>query len=117
MQMRKKLFWQSYAVGALLSAGILCAVVVLAGRSPVACGLLGGGAGLLVALVAHVCLFRAWAAAPSASGVACWYALRLVLVFGAVAAALFVPFVDALGVLLPQLFCLPVLAVRLALEK
>ena len=36
---------------------------------------------------------------------------------GAVVLALFVPFADALGVLVPQLFCLPVLAVRLALEK
>ena len=56
-------------------------------------------------------------AAPNASGVVCWYLLRLGIVFGAVVLALFVPFADALGVLVPQLFCLPVLAVRLALEK
>lgn len=47
----------------------------------------------------------------------CWYLLRLGIVFGTVVLALFVPFIDALGVLVPQLFCLPVLAVRLALEK
>ena len=50
-------------------------------------------------------------------GAACWYLVRLAVVFGAVVLALFVPFADALGVLVPQLFCLPVLAVRLALEK
>ena len=69
------------------------------------------------ARAAHACLFRAWGAAPNASGVVCWYLLRLGIVFGAVVLALFVPFADALGVLVPQLFCLPVLAVRLALEK
>ena len=60
---------------------------------------------------------RAWGAAPDVQGVVCWYLLRLGIVFGTVVLALFVPFIDALGVLVPQLFCLPVLAVRLALEK
>ena len=77
----------------------------------------GGGGGVGGALAAHACLFRAWGAAPNASGVGCWYRGRRAVVFGAVGLALFVPFADALGVLVPQLFCLPVLAVRLALEK
>ena len=107
---RKKLFWQTYLIGAALAAAVLGAVAAFGGRGTAAFAL-GGGAGLAVAL------FRAWGAAPNASGVVCWYLLRLGIVFGAVVLALFVPFADALGVLVPQLFCLPVLAVRLALEK
>ena len=107
---RKKLFWQTYLIGAALAAAVLGAVAAFGGRGTAAFAL-GGGAGLAVALAAHACLFRAWGAAPNASGVVCWYLLRLGIVFGAVVLA------DALGVLVPQLFCLPVLAVRLALEK
>lgn len=113
---RKKLFWQTYLTGAALAAAVLGAVAAFGGRGTAAFAL-GGGVGLAVALAAHACLFRAWGAAPNASGVVCWYLLRLAVVFGAVVLALFVPFADALGVLVPQLFCLPVLAVRLALEK
>ena len=101
---------------ALLAAAVLGAVAAFGGRGTAAFAL-GGGAGLAAALTAHACLFRAWGAAPDVQGVVCWYLLRLGIVFGAVVLALFVPFIDALGVLVPQLFCLPVLAVRLALEK
>ena len=107
---------QTYLTGAALAAAVLGAVAAFGGRGTAAFAL-GGGAGLAVALAAHACLFRAWGAAPNASGVVCWYLVRLAVVFGAVVLALFVPFADALGVLVPQLFCLPVLAVRLALEK
>ena len=113
---RKKLFWQTYLTGAVLAAAVLGAVAAFGGRGTAAFAL-GGGAGLAAALAAHACLFRAWGAAPDMQGVVCWYLLRLGIVFGAVVLALFVPFIDALGVLVPQLFCLPVLAVRLALEK
>ena len=113
---RKKLFWQTYLIGAVLAAAVLGAVAAFGGRGTAAFAL-GGGAGLAAALAAHACLFRAWGAAPDVQGVVCWYLLRLGIVFGAVVLALFVPFIDALGVLVPQLFCLPVLAVRLALEK
>ncbi|MFQ9900626.1 MAG: hypothetical protein ACLRWF_02440 [Ruthenibacterium sp.] len=104
MQEQKKLFWQTYLTGAALAAAVLGAVAAFGGRGTAAFAL-GGGAGLAVALAAHACLFRAWGAAPNASGVVCWYLLRLGIVFGAVVLALFVPFADALGVLVLQLFC------------
>ena len=87
---RKKLFWQTYLIGAVLVAAVLGAVAAFGGRGTAAFAL-GGGAGLAAALAAHACLFRAWGAAPDVQGVVCWYLLRLGIVFGTVVLALFVP--------------------------
>ena len=49
---RKKLFWQTYLIGAALAAAVLGAVAAFGGRGTAAFAL-GGGAGLAVALAAH----------------------------------------------------------------
>ncbi|MEG2930886.1 MAG: hypothetical protein RR825_03785 [Ruthenibacterium sp.] len=61
--------------------------------------------------------FAAWRAAPHGGSVALYYVLRLAIVFGSVLAAMAIPPVDALGVLLPELPAIPILALMLALEK
>lgn len=78
---------------------------------------LGFGLGAGTASLGLWLFFCAWRAAPDGGGVALYYVLRLAVVFGGVLAALFVPAVDALGVIVPQFFPVPVLAVLLALEK
>lgn len=71
--------------------------------------LLGAG----VCLLALWLFFKAWRAAPDKSYVMLFYLLRVALVFGSILAAMFFPGIDALGVLVPQLFPMPVLAIRM----
>lgn len=73
--------------------------------------------GFLVSVVALWLLFKAWESAPRLSAVGAFYVLRLVAEFGAVLVSLFIPGADPVGVLIPQLFGLPVLAVLMAIDK
>lgn len=77
---------------------------------------LGFVLGLCVMVASIVLLGRTWRAGPEKGPVAFLYGARVVLIFGSVIAALFLPFVDALGVIVPQLFPGPVLAVLLAMD-
>lgn len=73
--------------------------------------------GVLVSWIALYCLYRVLGAVPDKTACIVWYLLRLAAEFGAVLAALFLPFADALGVLIPQLFPILVLAVLMAVGK
>ncbi|MEF9969640.1 MAG: hypothetical protein RR867_06030 [Ruthenibacterium sp.] len=61
--------------------------------------------------------FMAWRAAPNGGMVALWYALRIVLTVASIGAALVFSGTAALGVLLPQLFPIPLLALFLIFRK
>ncbi|MDD3428774.1 MAG: hypothetical protein PHG02_02060 [Oscillospiraceae bacterium] len=49
--------------------------------------------------------------------VALWYGARVALIFGSVVLSLFVPQISSLGVILPQLFPTPIMAIFMAIEK
>ena len=78
---------------------------------------LGFALDLCFAALATLCLERCWASAPDAGRAAVWYVLHLACELGPVLAAMLLPFADALGVLIPQLFPVPALAVLLAVKK
>ena len=110
----RKLFCKA-ALCSLLCSAILCsAVYFLNGQSArfLASSLLGAACSILALRLS----FATWQAAPNGGSVAMFYMLRLVVVFGSVLAAMFLPAVDALGILLPELFPVPVLAIFMALE-
>lgn len=109
----KMLYWASLGVSLLF--GILLCAGVYAWYAPTHAFLLGSALGFVCMALGIRLFFAAWHAAPDQAKVARNYGLRLAVVFGSVALALFVPFVDALGVLLPQLFPIPVLAVLMLL--
>ncbi|MEG0768598.1 MAG: hypothetical protein RSG59_01640 [Ruthenibacterium sp.] len=105
------------AMGCTLAAGaLLCAVAGFL-RGWTAALLLGSALGLLCSALGLRLFFAAWRAAPHGGSVALYYVLRLAIVFGSVFAAMLIPAVDALGVLLPELPVIPILALMLALEK
>ena len=72
---------------------------------------------MAAACLALYCLYRVITAAPDKTASITWYLLRLAVEFGAVLLAMLLPFADALGVLIPQLFPIFVLAVLLAIQK
>ncbi|WP_367924349.1 hypothetical protein [uncultured Ruthenibacterium sp.] len=73
--------------------------------------------GFCVSVLALWLLFKAWDRAPNLSAVGAFYALRVMVEFGAVIVSLFIPAADPIGVLIPQLFGLPILAILMAIEK
>lgn len=108
----------------MVRAGLLSAVLALAvGGCLQLSGLAdaarwaGLGVGIAVSWAALYCLWRVLAAVPDKTACVAWYLLRLAAEFGAVLAAMLLPFADALGVLIPQLLPIPVLAVLLAVQK
>ena len=111
----RKLFLKTLGISALLviATGVLLA---LAGYFSAARGICMA-VGFLVSTVALRLLFKAWESAPQLSAVGAFYILRLLVEFGAVLVSLFIPGVDPVGVLIPQLFGLPVLAVLMAIDK
>lgn len=110
-----KLFGKTLAISAV--AVLLTAVVLgFAGWFSPARGV-GMAVGFLVSVLALWLLFKAWDSAPRLSAVGAFYVLRLLVEFGAVLVALVIPGADAVGVLIPQLFGLPVLAILMAIEK
>ena len=103
----------------LISNALALAVMVclaLSGRADAA-RWLSFAAGVGAAVLALWCLYKAIGAAPQQSAVVTWYLLRLLCEFGAVVGAMLLPFADALGVLIPQLFPVIVVAALLALKK
>ena len=75
------------------------------------------GIGAAASVLSLYWLCRAMESAPSLSRVVTFYCLHLAAEFGVVLLALFVPVYSPLGALVPQLFCVPVLAVCFFLEK
>ncbi len=110
-----KLFGKTLAISAVAVLGTT-AVLALAGHFSLARGV-GISVGYLVSVLALWLLFKAWDSAPHLSAVGAFYVLRLLVEFGAVLLALLIPGADPIGVLIPQLFGLPILAVLMAIQK
>lgn len=112
---RKRMCAAAFGIAAALSAAVLGALWLcdMADARRLVCGALG----LCFAALATLCLERCWASAPDAGRAAVWYVLHLACELGPVLAAMLLPFADALGVLIPQLFPVPALAVLLAVKK
>ena len=117
-QAKEKYKRQVVAAGAISTALALAVMACLAAYG------MGGlrrwlsfAAGVAAACLALYCLYRVITAAPDKTASITWYLLRLVVEFGAVLLAMLLPFADALGVLIPQLFPIFVLAVLLAVQK
>ena len=111
----RKLFDKSVVISlALTAVAAICFVSADAMTWPLVRGF-GIGAGALV--LSLYCLCRAMESAPDLSRVVTFYCLHLAAEFGVVLLALFVPVYSPLGALIPQLFCVPVLAVCFFLEK
>lgn len=112
--------WKPLFIKAGLISNALALVVMgclaLSGKAD-AVRWLSFAAGVGAAVLALWCLYKAIGAAPQQSAVITWYLLRLLCEFGAVVGAMLLPFADALGVLIPQLFPVFVLAALLALKK
>jgi uncharacterized membrane protein HdeD (DUF308 family) len=104
------------AFGVCVVGSGIVALVMASAHAMFAARWLGFAVGLLVCAAAMALFCKAWGAAPHMGAVVVWYMLRVVVVFGAVAAAVFVPSLDAVGVLIPQLFALPALAALVALN-
>lgn len=111
----KPLFWKAGLVSNALALGVMVCLA-FSGKADLV-RWLSFAAGVGVSALALVCLYKAIGAAPQQSAVITWYLLRLVCEFGAVLGAMLLPFADALGVLIPQLFPIFVLAAMLALKK
>ena len=112
---RRKLCRKAFGLSCAASAVV--ALVMLAAGGMTQARWLGFAAGLAVCAGALALFGRAWGSAPNGAAVAVWYLLRMALVFGAVIAVVFVPWLDAVGVLVPQLFGLPALAILMVLGK
>ncbi|MEG1446125.1 MAG: hypothetical protein RSC58_02535 [Ruthenibacterium sp.] len=111
----RKLYFKTCA------ASMACAALVWLGfflcnknTLPFAVGFLCGAA---VAAGTLWLFFKAWRSAPNGGMVALWYALRIVLTVASIGLALAFSSTAALGILLPQLFPIPILALFLALQK
>lgn len=111
----KKLFWKAWGVSAGASA-VVFAAMGTAGYVD-ALRIFSALLGLGFAAAGLWCLAKAFSAAPDASEVTKWYLLHAACVFLPVLFCMLVSFPDALGVLIPQLFPVPALAVLLALQK
>lgn len=111
----KKLYLKSEAAGLALTA--LAAVCFAASDALGASRAAGLAAGAAAAALSLYWLCRAMESAPSLSRVVTYYCLHLAAEFGVVLVALFVPQLDPVGALVPQLFCVPVLAACFFLEK
>lgn len=108
----------------VLTGAILCTLAacfallqlhVTQGGTPFILGLL---IGIAVQIAALYCLFRAWKSAPSASRVVLWYILRVALIGISIITCAFIPtIVNAVPVIVAQLFAVPILAVLLAVQK
>ena len=105
----RKLFCKAEAGGLALT--LLAAVCFAASGALDAVRAAGLAAGAAAAALSLYCLCRAMESAPELSRVVTWYCLHLAAEFGIVLIALFVPVLDPVGALVPQLFCVPVLAV------
>lgn len=108
-----------YRTAALISAG--CALLAAAvfwgtghGSTALAIGFL---AGLVCSQLGLWLFFRAWGAQPDKGRVLLLYGAHVAVVFGSILVCMFVPGVDALGAVVPQLFPIPVLALLFALQK
>lgn len=114
-RVRKRMCAAAFGIAAALSAAVLGALWLcdMADARRLVCGALG----LCFAALATLCLERCWASAPDAGRAVVWYVLHLACELGPVLAAMLLPFADALGVLIPQLFPVPALAVLLAVKK
>lgn len=112
---RQRLLQTATAISAALGVLLCAAVYVFFHRT--AGFLCGSALGLLCGVAALWMFFKMWRAAPDKSAAMQWYVLRLCVTLGSVLLAMVLPFVDALGVLLPQLFPMPVLAVCMTLYK
>lgn len=110
-----KLFGKTLGINAAAVLGV-AVVLALMGHFSFVRGV-GIFVGYLVSVVALWLLFKAWDSAPRLSAVGAFYVLRLLAEFGAVLLALVIPGADPIGVLIPQLFGLPILAVLMAIEK
>ncbi len=73
--------------------------------------------GILISALTLWMFFKAWNAAPDSTVVVTWYAVRAVITFGSIIIAMFQTFPIAIGVLVPQLFPVPLLAVFMILGK
>ncbi len=112
---RKKIFYKTWAISAGLAALVMLCLLAAGKAGPLR--LVSFALGLGTAALALWCFARAWQSAPDTAQVVTWYILRLICEFVPVLVAMFVPFLDALGILIPQLFPIFVLAVLLVLQK
>lgn len=107
----KKLYFTTLAVSALLS------VIVALFLEKTALLWIGFSVGILISVLTLWMFFKAWQAAPNGTAVMTWYALRAVISFGSIVIAMFLSFPVAIGVLVPQLFPVPLLAIFMILGK
>ena len=111
----RKLFGKAVVISlALTAVAVLCFFAADAMNWPLVRGF---GIGAAASVLSLYWLCRAMESAPSLSRVVTFYCLHLATEFGVVLLALFVPVYSPLGALVPQLFCVPVLAVCFFLEK
>lgn len=111
----KKLYFSIFFASAVCEALVLCGFVFYKKNSAALdLGLLLGTAVMAGTLWLF---FKAWRAAPNGGMVALWYALRIGLTVAAVGGTLLFSGTMALGVIVPQLFPIPLLALFLALQK
>ncbi len=108
----------------MAKAGLISALLALGVMACLQASGMGGAArwgslfiGIGVSWAALYCLWRVLGAVPDKTACITWYLLRLAVEFGAVLAAMVLPFADALGVLIPQLFPIMVLAVLAAVGR
>ena len=111
----KKLFYKAEGICAALTA--LAALCFYASDAMDAARAAGLVAGVLAGALSLYWLCRAMESAPSLSRVVTFYCMHLAAEFGVVLVALFLPPLDAIGALVPQMFCVPVLAACFFLEK
>lgn len=113
--MQKKTFWRA-VLAVIVLCGVTAGVMYLAGHLPVA-RMAGFVAGIVFGAAGLWALQAAGRSAPKKGHAAVFYVLHVALTFGPILVAMFVPGFDALGVLIPQLFCVPAFAVCALLEK
>ena len=80
--------------------------------------LIGTGIGVLVAWTSIWMFYKTiFVKDKGGSLVAFWYGARVVITFGSIILSLFVPWMSSLGVIVPQLFPIPVIAIFMITEK